>query len=118
MPFGLAKATAVFQALINDVLKEMLKQCVSAYVDDILIFSQSYEDHNQHVRQVLFHQLLNNLFIKLEKSEFHITTVSFSGFILSYGSVQMDPSKVHAVLECPHPDSLKQVQHFLGFANF
>ncbi len=91
---------------------------VFVYLDDILIFSQSYKDHVQHVRQVLSCLLLNNLFVKLEKSEFHSTTVSFLGFILSCGSVQMDPSKVCAVLEWPHPDSLKQVQRFLGFANF
>lgn len=70
-------ATAVFQALINDVLKEMLTQCVSAYLNDILIFSQSYEDHIQHVRQVLFHQLLNNLFIKLEKSSTSLQSLSW-----------------------------------------
>ncbi len=58
----------------------------------------------------------NNLFVKLEKSEFYSTTVFFLGFILSCGSVQMDPSKVCAVLVWPHSDSLKQVQ--LGFANF
>ncbi len=118
MPFGLANAPAVFQALINDVLREMLNKCVFVYLDDILIFSQSYEDHVQHVRQVLSRLLFNDLFVKLEKSEFHSTTVSFLGFILSCGSVQMDPSKVCAVLEWPHPDSLKQVQRFLGFANF
>lgn len=118
MPFGLASAPAIFQALINDVLREMLNKCVFVHLDDILIFFQSYEDLVQHVRQVLSRLILNNLFVKLEKSEFHSTTVSFLGFILSCGSVQMDPSKVYAVLEWPHPDSLKQVQCFLGFANF
>ncbi len=93
MPFGLANAPAVFQALINDVLREMLNKCVFVYLDDILIFSQSYEDHVQHVRQVLSRLLFNNLFVKLEKSEFHSTTVSFLGFILSCGSVQMDPAR-------------------------
>ncbi len=109
MPFGLANAPGVFQALINDVLREIINKCMFVYLDDILIFSQIYEDHVQHVWQVFSCVLLNNLFVKLEKSEFHSTIVSFLGFILSCASAQMDPSKVRVVLEWPHPDSLKQV---------
>ncbi len=103
---------------LSMMLWERCSTNVFVYLDDILIFPQSYEDHVQHVRQILSHLLLNNLFVKVEKSEFHSTTVSFLGFILSCGSIQMDPSKMCAVLEWPHPDSLKQVLRFLGFANF
>lgn len=56
--------------------------------------------------------------MKLKKSEFHVSTVSFLGFIVSNGSIQMDPGKTHAVLNWPQPGSVKQVQRFLGFANF
>ncbi|KAI7810424.1 putative retrotransposon-like protein 1-like [Triplophysa rosa] len=114
MPFGLANAPAVFQALINDVLREMLDKFVFVYLDDILIFSASYQDHIQHVRQVLSQLLKHSLFVKLEKSEFHVPSVSFLGFIVSRGSLQMDPGKIRAVQEWPQPSSLKQVQRFLG----
>ncbi|KAL0153760.1 hypothetical protein M9458_050876 [Cirrhinus mrigala] len=108
MPFGLVNAPAVFQAFINDVLRDTLNKFVFVYFDDILIFSSSYQEHVQHVRQVLQRLLQNRLFIKLEKSEFHVPRVSFLGFIVSKGSLQMDPSKVRAVLDWPQPNSVKQ----------
>lgn len=67
MPFGLVNAPAVFQALINDVLREMLNKFVFVYLDDILIFSCNYQEHIQHVRQVLSQLLKHSLFVKLEK---------------------------------------------------
>ncbi|KAI2665727.1 Transposon Tf2-9 polyprotein [Labeo rohita] len=118
MPLGLVNAPAVFQAFINDVLRDTLNKFVFVYLDDILVFSSSYQEHVQHVRQVLQRLLQNRLFIKLEKSEFHVARVSFLRFIVSKGSLQMDPSKVRAVLDWPQPNSVKQVQRFLGFANF
>lgn len=118
MPFGLVKAPAVFQALINDVLREMLNQFVFVYLDDILIFSKDLQEHVQHVRLVLQQLLRNHLFIKLEKSEFRVQEVSFLGFIESNGHIQMDPAKTKAVKKGPQLTSIKQVQHFLGFANF
>lgn len=118
MPFGLVNAPAVFQALINDVLREMLNKFVFVYLDDILIFSCNYQEHIQHVRQVLSQLLKHSLFVKLEKSEFHVSSTPFLGFIVSKGNIQMDPGKVRAVQEWPQPNSVKQVQRFLGFANF
>ena len=71
MPFGLTNAPAVFQALINDVLREFLNQFVFVYLDDILIFSPDQDSHFGHVRQVLQRLLENQLYVKAEKSEFH-----------------------------------------------
>ncbi|KAI7792353.1 hypothetical protein IRJ41_006321 [Triplophysa rosa] len=118
MPFGLVNAPAVFQCLINDVLREMLNLSVFVYLDDILIFSRNHEEHVQHVRRVLTQLLKHKLFVKLEKSEFHVPSVSFLGFWVSKGSLQMDPGKIQAVLDWPQPNSIKQVQRFLGFSNF
>lgn len=83
MPFGLTNAPTVFQALVNDVLQDMLNQFVFVYLDDIVIFSPDEEMHVQHVCQVLEHLLDNQLFVKAEKCEFHARTVSFLGFIVS-----------------------------------
>uniref|UniRef100_A0A8C6PPJ8 ribonuclease H n=1 Tax=Nothobranchius furzeri TaxID=105023 RepID=A0A8C6PPJ8_NOTFU len=118
MPFGLTNAPAVFQCFINDVLKDMINRFVYVYLDDILIFSPDQETHVQHVRAVLQCLLENQLFCKAEKCEFHTTKTKFLGHVISPGLVQMDCDKVKAVLEWPVPTGRKQLQRFLGFANF
>uniref|UniRef100_A0A8D0AQG0 Reverse transcriptase n=1 Tax=Sander lucioperca TaxID=283035 RepID=A0A8D0AQG0_SANLU len=118
MPFGLTNAPAVFQALVNDVLRDLLNRSVFVYLDDILIFSKNMEDHVQHVRQVLMRLLENKLYVKAEKCEFHSSSVSFLGYIVESGQVKTDPSKVQAVTEWPVPTTRKELQRFLGFANF
>ena len=96
----------------------MLNHTVFVYIDDILIFSKSVEEHRVHVRQVLQRLLENRLYVKAEKCEFHASTVSFLGYIISQDRVEMDPSKVSAVAEWPSPSTRKRLQQFLGFANF
>ena len=118
MPFGLTNAPAVFQAMINDVLRDFLDQFVYVYLDNILIYSPNLAVHQDHVNQVLKRLLDRHLYVKAEKSVFHADTVSFLGFIVAPGRVQMDPAKVSAVANWPTPDSRKKVQQFLGFANF
>ncbi|KAK2905603.1 hypothetical protein Q8A73_009546 [Channa argus] len=118
MPFGLTNAPAVFQNLVNDVLGDMLNRFVFVYLDDILIFSTSETEHVTHVRKVLSRLYQNNLFVKAEKCVFHASSVSFLGFIVSPGRMEMDPGKVSAVRDWPVPESRKQLQRFLGFTNF
>lgn len=72
MPFGLTNAPAVFQALVNDVLRDMLNRFVFVYLDEILVLSRSAQEHVLHVRQVLQRLLENQLFVKTEKCEFHL----------------------------------------------
>ncbi|XP_055015782.1 uncharacterized protein LOC129410863 [Boleophthalmus pectinirostris] len=118
MPFGLTNAPAVFQTLVNDVLRDMLNKFVFVYLDDILIFSRDLKEHVQHVRLVLQRLLENKLFVKAEKCEFHATSVNFLGFVIQQGQIKADPEKVKAVAEWPRPETRKQLQRFLGFANF
>ncbi|CAM4463975.1 unnamed protein product [Leuciscus chuanchicus] len=118
LPFGLVNAPAVFQALVNDVLRDMLNVFVFVYLDDILIFSPSLEVHVQHVRRVLQRLLENRLFVKSEKCVFHSRSVTFLGSVVSAEGISMDPEKVRAVLDWPVPDSRVALQRFLGFANF
>ena len=99
MPFGLTNAPVVFQSMINDVLRDFLDHFVYVYLDDILIYSPVLETHKKHVELVLQRLLQNQLFVKAEKSEFHADTISFLGFIVATGRVQMDPAKVSAVAE-------------------
>lgn len=118
MPFGLTNAPAVFQALVNDVLRDFINHSVFVYLDDILIFSRSVAEHERQVRQVLLRLLENRLFIKAEKCEFHVNMISFLGYIIDRGDLKADPAKVQAVINWPTPPNRSQLQCFLGFANF
>ncbi len=83
MPFGLSISPAVFQSFINDVFRDMLNRQVVVYIDDILIYSDTLEDHVQHVRAVLQRLIQYQLFAKIEKCDFHQTSISFLGYILA-----------------------------------
>ncbi|XP_051727379.1 differentially expressed in FDCP 8 homolog isoform X1 [Ctenopharyngodon idella] len=118
MPYGLANAPAVFQSFINKIFKDILNKYVVAYIDDILIYSKSEEEHKGHVRTVLTRLLENQLYVKAEKCEFHVQRTSFLGYNVSHQGVEMDNSKITAVTEWPQPTTVKELQRFLGFANF
>ncbi|KAK3509259.1 hypothetical protein QTP70_027039 [Hemibagrus guttatus] len=118
MPFGLTNAAAVFQALINGVFHDLLGRWVIAYIDDILVYSNSPEEHVRHVREVLSRLQRHHLYVKLEKCEFHRTTVTFLGYVISQRGVEMDAVKVRSVTEWPAPTTIRELQRFLGFANF
>ena len=109
---------AVFQSFVKNVLRDFLHRFVFVYLDDILIFSRSLEDHKRQVREVLQRLLKNRLYVKLEKCEFHASSVSFLGYVFEGGQVKTDPQKIQAVAERPVPTSHKELQRFLGFANF
>ena len=113
MPFRLTNASAIFQALVNDVLRDFLNHSVFVYLDNILIFSHSLKEHIVHVRQVL-QRLWENKFLRV-KSGFHAPSVSFLGYILEKGQVKADPLNIQAVTDWPPPQSHKQLQRFLGF---
>ncbi len=118
LPFGLVNAPAEFQALVNDVLRDMIKVFVFVYLYDIYIFSPSLQVYVQHVHRVLQRLLENRLFVKAEKCMFHSRSVTFLGYVVSAEGISMDPDKVRAVIEWPVPDSRIALQRFLGFVNF
>ncbi len=91
MPFGLTSAPAVLQALINYVIWDMLNRLMFVYLDDILIFSSTVEEHWSHVWQVLRRLFVNKLLVKAEKNDFHVSTVSFLGFVIDKGQIKGDP---------------------------
>lgn len=96
----------------------MLHKSVIVYIDDILIYLNTLPDHIRHVRAVLERLIHHQLYAKMEKCAFHRTSTTFLGYIISPEGVTMDENKVKAVLEWPQPSTLKELQRFLGFANF
>ena len=118
MPFGLTNAPASFQHLMNHNFRDMLDDFAIIYLDDILVFSRSTEDHEQHVIQVLERLRQTGLYAKAEKCEFHQEQMEFLGYVVTPQGITMDPSKVRCILDWPVPQKLKEVQSFLGFANF
>ncbi|KAJ1031102.1 hypothetical protein NDA18_002321 [Ustilago nuda] len=118
MPFGLANAPAHFQPFINGIFLDIIGVYVVVYLDDFLIFSNNEERHVEHVTKVLTRLRNNRLFAKLLKCEFHTRTVEFLGYIIKPTGIEMDPEKVCTVKEWPMPESVHNIQRFLGFANF
>jgi len=115
---GLTNAPAAFQQFVNTVFADMLDVCVVMYLNDILIYSEDMESHQQHVREVLCHLQLHGLFAKPEKCEFHSDSVEYLGYRLSLEGLTMSPDKIQTISDWPEPRKVKDIQSFLGFANF
>ncbi|KAK3544517.1 hypothetical protein QTP86_014096 [Hemibagrus guttatus] len=118
MPYGLVNAPSVFQDFMHEVLQDFLHKTVLVYIDDILIYSRSIADHQRHVAEVLHRLRTYHLFLKAEKCLFHQPSVQFLGYVIDRSGVRMDEKKVAAVRDWPTPTSVKELQRFLGFANF
>src|SRR5438045_7643130 len=118
LPFVLANALATFQAYINEALSGLLDVFCVVYLDDILIYSQAGESHEDHVWQVLERLWQYKLYANLKKCTFSATSIEYLGFIVGTEGVSMDPDRVTTVTEWPRPTSFTEVQQFLGFANF
>ena len=118
LPFGLTGGPSTFQHYINDVLFDLLDVCCTAYLDDILIYSDSLGEHRMHVRAVLERLRKAGLQVDLKKCEFHVTETKYLGMIVSTKGIRVDPDKIAAVIAWQVPQNLKQLQAFLGFCNF
>ena len=118
MPFGLTNAPATFQAYINKTLRPGLDRFCTAYLDDILIYSETTEEHVEHVRWVLKALQEAELEVKPQKCEFHVNQVEYLGFIITTNRIRMDNAKVETIIAWPIPDRVRDVRAFLGFGNF
>jgi hypothetical protein len=98
MSFGLTNVSTYFIYLMNKVFMEYLDKFVVVFIDDILIFSKTEEEHEKHLRLVLKKLRSNKLYAKFNKCEFWLTEVSFLGHVISAGGVSVDPGKVKDVL--------------------
>ena len=118
MPFGLTNAPAAFQRFMNDIFSDLLDVHVIIYLDDILIYSDDPAQHTEHVCEVLRRLRKHGLYARPDKCRFSSDTVEYLGFILTKEGLKMDPSKVQTIQDWPEPRKVKDIQSFLGFANF
>ncbi|CAA0827428.1 Uncharacterized mitochondrial protein AtMg00860, partial [Striga hermonthica] len=118
MPFGLSNAPAVFSDLMNRIFHPYLDIFVIVFIDDILIYSKSQKEHEEHLRVVLETLRREKLYAKFSKCEFWLQQVSFLGHVITQAGIEVDPSKVSAVQNWSTPRSPSEVRSFLGLAGY
>jgi len=119
MFFGMTNSPAIFQTIMNDIFRTLIaKGIVVVYLDDILIFTETEEEHEQMVQRVLEVLAEHKLFLRPEKCEFHQKQIEYLGLVISENKVEMDPVKVARVRDWPTPENRTDVQAFIGFVNF
>ncbi|KAE8222388.1 hypothetical protein CF319_g4403 [Tilletia indica] len=118
MPFGLTNAPATFQSLMNSIFHDLLDVTVVVYLDDICIFSRDPSKHDSDVREVLRRLIKHNLYCKPEKCNFSASDIQFLGFHVNPQGVTLGQDRIQELLSWPTPSSVRDVQSFLGFANF
>jgi hypothetical protein len=116
--FGLTNAPAYFMNMMNKVFMDELDKCVVIFIDDILVFSQTTEEHEKHLRIVLGKLRQHQLYAKFSKCEFWMEEVTFLGHVLSAKGVVVDPSKIEAVSKWQSPKSVTEIRSFLGLAGY
>ncbi|XP_057520887.1 uncharacterized protein LOC130801136 [Amaranthus tricolor] len=109
MPFGLTNAPAAFMGLMNRVFNAYLDKCVAVFIDDILVYSKSREEHQEHLRLVLQILRENELYAKFSKCEFWLEQVAFLGHLVSKEGISADPAKIEAVRDWPTPRNVTDI---------
>jgi len=119
MYFGMYNSPATFQLMMNKLFRELIiTGKIVIYMDDILIFTQTMEEHRDIVRRVLQILADNKLLLYPKKCKFHQTKIDYLGVILSQNNVEADPTKIKGVADWLKPHDRREVQQFLGFCNF
>ena len=119
MFFGLTNSPAMFQAMMNDLLRDLVvEEKVAVFIDDVMIVTETEEGHDEIVEEVLRRLEENDIFVKPEKCVWKVREVGFLGVIIGENGVRMEKEKVQRVIEWPVPKSMKDVQKFLGLANY
>src|ERR1051325_7732051 len=118
MPFGLNTAPSTFQGLMNKILWKYIGHSVWVYLDDVVIYSRTFEEHLIHLKQV-FEQLESaSLLLNIEKCRFFAQKIHFLGHIISAEGIQPDESKIDKVKNFPIPTNLQQLMLFVGLASY
>ena len=111
-------ALAAFMDLMNRVFHEYLDRFVIVFIDDILIFSKSMEEHEEHLRNVFQILREKKLYAKFKRCEFWLDQVVFLGHVISKAGISVDPSKVEVVVDWARPTNVSEIRSFLGLAGY
>ena len=118
MPFGLTNAPAAFMDLMNRVFSLYLDKFVIVFIDDILVYSCSSEEHAKHLRTVLQILRERQLYAKFTKCHFWLDKVAFLGHVISAEGISLDPQKIEAIVNWKPPTNVSEVRSFLGLAGY
>jgi hypothetical protein len=118
VPFGLSNAPVVFMCLMNGIFRKYLDKFVIVFLDDILIYSKSEEEHEQHLRMVLQVLREHQLYAKLSKCSFYQKQIHYLGHIISEEGIVVDPDKIKVIREWPTPRNVTEVRSFMGLAGY
>ena len=116
--FSLTNAPVAFQQFINDIFSDLLDVCIVIYLDNILIYSNNMSKHHWHIKEILKRLHKASLYAKAKKCEFYSKSVEYLGYILSPSGLTMSNDKVKIIQDWLEPKKVKDIQSFLGFANF
>ena len=119
MFFGMTNSPAMFQAMINKILRDLInKGKVVAFEDDVLVETEMEEGHNEIVEEILRRLEENNLYVKPEKCVWKAKKIGFLGVVIGPNGIEMEIEKVDEVLSWPQPKNVKDIRKFLGLANY
>lgn len=118
LPFGLKNSPAIFQRALDDILRQHIGKICFIYIDDILIFSETEEEHIQNIETIFTTLEKANMKVQLDKTEFLKKEVEFLGFIVSSDGIKMNPEKLKAVKSFPQPRTVKDLRSFLGLSGY
>ena len=117
--FGMTNSSAIFQAMMNKILRDLVnKGKVTAFVVDVLVGTETEEEHDKIIEEVLRRLEENNLYVKLEKCIWKVRKIRFLGVVIGPNGIEMEKKKVDGVLSWPEPKNVKDVRKFLGLANY
>ena len=118
MPFGLTNAPAAFIDLMNRICRPMLDRYVIVFINDILVYSKTQEQHEEHLREVLEVLRRERLFAKFSKCEFWLHEVQFLGHLVNQKGILVDLTKIEAVMQWEVPKSPSEIRSFLGLVGY
>ena len=118
LSFGLTNAPAIYQGVMNRIFRPYIWKFVLVYLDDILIFSKSVEEHLTHIRQVLDILRAQKFYGRLQKCHFNQTSIKYLGHIISAEGIRVNPEKIQAVKDWSRPKDVRQIRQFLGLSNY